>query len=94
MWRNTPLKKYYNSGKVLTMSDSSGFIYDKEGIDKEKPAHIMELKNVKRARIHKYVDKYPHAEFHKGKTPWEFLVMLPCLVLRKMNYMKRMQSNC
>ena len=67
-------------GKVLTMSDSSGFIYDKEGIDKEKLAHIMELKNVKRARIHEYLDKYPHAEFHKGKTPWGIPcdVALPC----------------
>ena len=67
-------------GKILTMSDSSGFIYDKEGIDKEKLAHIMELKNEKRARIHEYLDKYPHAEFHKGKTPWEIPceVALPC----------------
>lgn len=67
-------------GKVLTMSDSSGFIYDKDGIDAEKLAYIMELKNVKRARIHKYLDKYPHAEFHKGKTPWGIPcdVALPC----------------
>ena len=67
-------------GKVLTMSDSSGFIYDKEGIDKEKLSHIMELKNEKRARIHEYLDKYPHAEFNKGKTPWGIPceVALPC----------------
>ena len=67
-------------GKILTMSDSSGFIYDKEGIDKEKLAHVMELKNEKRARIHEYLDKYPHAEFHKGKTPWRIPceVALPC----------------
>ena len=67
-------------GKVLTMSDSSGFIYDKEGIDKEKLDYIMELKNVKRERIHKYLDKYPQAEFHKGKTPWGIPcdVALPC----------------
>ncbi|MGB0366909.1 MAG: NADP-specific glutamate dehydrogenase [Flavobacteriaceae bacterium] len=67
-------------GKVLTMSDSSGFIYDKDGIDTEKLAYIMELKNVKRARIHKYLDKYPYAEFHKGKTPWGIPcdVALPC----------------
>lgn len=67
-------------GKVLTMSDSSGFIYDKEGIDKEKLAHIMELKNVKRERINKYLDKYPNAKFHKGKTPWGIPceVALPC----------------
>lgn len=67
-------------GKILTMSDSSGFIYDKEGIDTEKLAYIMELKNVKRERIHQYLDKYPHAEFHKGKTPWGIPcdVALPC----------------
>ena len=67
-------------GKVLTMSDSSGFIYDKDGIDAEKLAYIMELKNVKRERIHKYLDQYPHAEFHKGKTPWGIPcdVALPC----------------
>ena len=67
-------------GKILTMSDSSGFIYDKEGIDKEKLAHIMELKNVKRERINKYLDKYPNAKFHKGKTPWGIPceVALPC----------------
>lgn len=67
-------------GKVLTLSDSSGFIYDKEGIDTEKLAHIMELKNVKRERIHKYLDKYPTAEFHQGKTPWNIPcdVALPC----------------
>ena len=58
-------------GKVLTLSDSSGFIYDKDGIDAEKLAYVMDLKNVKRDRIHKYLGKYPSAEFHKGKTPWE-----------------------
>ena len=57
-------------GKVLTLSDSSGFIYDKDGIDAKKLAYVMDLKNVKRDRIHKYLEKYPSAEFHKGKTPW------------------------
>jgi len=56
--------------KVLTMSDSSGFIYDKEGIDKEKLAFIMDLKNNKRERIHKYLEKYPDAEYFEGKKPW------------------------
>lgn len=56
-------------GKVITMSDSSGFIYDKDGIDKEKLAFIMDLKNEKRGRISEYAQKYK-AEFHKGKTPW------------------------
>src|SRR5690606_9710350 len=45
--------------KVLTLSDSGGYILDNEGIDVEKLAYIMELKNVKRARISEYVDKYP-----------------------------------
>ena len=67
-------------GTVLTLSDSSGFIYDKEGIDAEKLAYIMELKNVKRERIHKYVEQYPTAEFHQGQTPWGVVcdVALPC----------------
>ncbi|MGB2171180.1 MAG: NADP-specific glutamate dehydrogenase [Flavobacteriaceae bacterium] len=67
-------------GNVLTLSDSSGFIYDKDGIDAEKLAHVMELKNVKRERIHTFLDKYPSAEFHKGKTPWGVAcdVALPC----------------
>lgn len=67
-------------GKVLTLSDSSGFIFDKDGIDAEKLNFIMELKNVQRGRIHSYLERYPSAEFHKGKTPWEIAcdVALPC----------------
>ena len=79
-------------GKVLTMSDSSGFIYDKEGIDKEKLAYIMELKNVKRALSINMLINILTQSFTK-ENPGNSL-MLPCLVLRKMNYMKRMQSNC
>ncbi len=48
-------------GKVVTLSDSSGYIYDEEGIDREKLAFVMELKNVKRGRIKEYVEKYPNA---------------------------------
>ncbi|WP_340077074.1 NADP-specific glutamate dehydrogenase [Leptobacterium sp. I13] len=67
-------------GKVVTLSDSGGYIYDKEGIDEEKLAFIMSLKNEKRGRISEYTDKYPLATFHKGKTPWEVAcdVALPC----------------
>lgn len=66
-------------GKVITLSDSSGTIYDPEGINKEKLAYVMELKNVVRGRISDYAKKYD-AEFHEGKRPW-FLkcdVALPC----------------
>ncbi|MBT8295581.1 MAG: NADP-specific glutamate dehydrogenase [Gramella sp.] len=66
--------------KVVTMSDSGGFIYDKDGIDEEKLQFIMELKNVKRGRISEYVDQYTSAEYHEGKTPWAIKcdVALPC----------------
>jgi len=66
--------------KVLTMSDSSGYIYDSEGIDDEKLKHIMNLKNVQRMRISEYCIKYPNSEFVKGKTPWATKcdIALPC----------------
>jgi glutamate dehydrogenase/leucine dehydrogenase len=55
--------------KVVTCSDSNGFIYDPKGIDKEKLAYIMWLKNVKRGRISEYAEKFG-AEYHEGKRPW------------------------
>lgn len=66
--------------KVVTMSDSSGFIYDKEGIDQEKLDHIMEIKNVRRGRIKEYLDTYDSAEYHEGKNPWDIKcdIALPC----------------
>ncbi len=57
-------------GKVLTMSDSNGYIYDADGIDREKLDYIMELKNVFRGRIREYVDKYPNAKYVEGAKPW------------------------
>ncbi|MEP3837248.1 MAG: NADP-specific glutamate dehydrogenase [Algibacter sp.] len=67
-------------GKVLTLSDSSGYVFDKDGIDAEKLAFIMELKNVKRGRISEYLESYPDAKFVEGKTPWgeKCDVALPC----------------
>ncbi len=67
-------------GKVLTLSDSGGHIFDKDGIDKEKLAFVMELKNVKRGRIKEYADKYPGAQYFPGKSPWSIpcQVALPC----------------
>ena len=66
--------------KVVTMSDSSGYIYDEDGIDEDKLAFIMDLKNVKRGRIHEYCDKYSNAKYHDGKTPWDVKcdIALPC----------------
>ena len=56
-------------GKVLTLSDSGGYIYDKDGIDAEKLAWVMELKNVKRGRISEYAEKF-NVEYFEGETPW------------------------
>ena len=74
-------------GKVLTLSDSGGYIHDKEGIDTEKLAFVMDLKNNKRGRISEYVQKYPNASYHAGKTPWEVAchVALPCATQNELN---------
>ena len=62
------------------MSDSSGYIYDAAGIDADKLAFIMELKNVKRGRIDQYLEKYPTAKFYKEETPWTIKcdIAMPC----------------
>ena len=74
-------------GKVVTLSDSSGFIYDKDGITEEKLAFVMDLKNNKRGRISEYVAQYPTAEFHEGATPWivPCEVALPCATQNELN---------
>jgi glutamate dehydrogenase (NADP+) len=80
-------KTLHLGGKVLTLSDSSGYIYDQEGINKERLAYVMELKNVKRGRIAEYVKKYPKAKFVEGKTPWEIAcdIALPCATQNELN---------
>ena len=67
-------------GKVLTMSDSGGFVHDPDGIDEEKLAWIMELKNTRRGRISEYVKKFKSARYHAGKRPWSVKcdIALPC----------------
>jgi glutamate dehydrogenase (NADP+) len=74
-------------GKVVTMSDSSGYIYDADGITAEKLAHVMYIKNDKRGRIGEYVEKYPNAKFVEGKRPWEVKcdVALPCATQNELN---------
>ena len=74
-------------GKVLTMSDSSGYIYDSSGISEEKLKFIMYLKNIQRGRISEYVKKYPKAVFKKGKTPWTVPcdMALPCATQNELN---------
>lgn len=66
--------------KVVTLSDSDGFIYDADGIDAEKLSYVMEIKNVKRARISEYVKKYSKATYTAGERPWSVKVdcAFPC----------------
>ncbi len=73
--------------KVVTASDSSGYIYDADGIDAEKLAYIMEIKNVNYGRISDYVAKYPNAKFIAGKRPWEVKgdIALPCATQNELN---------
>lgn len=66
--------------KVVTLSDSGGYIYDSEGIDAKKLKFVMDLKNVKRGRIKEYVKKYKKAKYYEGKKPWTTKcdIALPC----------------
>jgi glutamate dehydrogenase (NADP+) len=67
-------------GKVLTLSDSGGFIHDPDGITQEKINWVKEHKTHRRGRIEEYVEAFPNATFHAGKTPWGVPcdVALPC----------------
>lgn len=58
----------------VSFSDSNGTIYDPDGIDEEKLAHVMHIKNVRRGRIRDYLDKFPKAEFYEDGNPWS----IPC----------------
>lgn len=73
--------------KVLTLSDSGGYIYDEAGIDSEKLAFVMDLKNNRRGRISEYVDQYPSAKFVKGDRPWSVKcdIALPCATQNELN---------
>src|SRR6201990_861070 len=67
-------------GKVLTLSDSEGFIHDPDGIDQEKIDWVKAHKTRRRGRISEYADEFKNASFHEGKTPWGVAcdVALPC----------------
>jgi glutamate dehydrogenase (NADP+) len=73
-------------GKVVTLSDSNGYIYDKDGITPEKLAWVMELKNIKRGRIKEYADKFK-CEYHEGTGIWNVPVdvALPCATQNELN---------
>ena len=73
--------------KVLTLSDSDGYIYDPDGIDRAKLDYVMELKNVERGRIKEYVEEYPNAVYHAGERPWgeKADIALPCATQNEIN---------
>ncbi|PLX24120.1 MAG: NADP-specific glutamate dehydrogenase [Ignavibacteria bacterium] len=67
-------------GKVVTLSDSAGYIVDMDGIDKAKWEYVMDLKNNRRGRIKEYAEQYPNAEYYEGTGVWKVpcQVALPC----------------
>ncbi|MGJ8759021.1 MAG: NADP-specific glutamate dehydrogenase [Polaribacter sp.] len=73
--------------KVLTLSDSGGYIYDEDGIDANKLNHVMYIKNEKRGRISEYLEEYPKAKYFKGERPWSVKcdIALPCATQNELN---------
>ncbi len=74
-------------GKVLTMSDSGGFIHDPDGIDQEKIDWIKKLKNERRGRISEYADEFSGASYHEDERPWnvECDLAMPCATQNELN---------
>ncbi|MGB1312140.1 NADP-specific glutamate dehydrogenase [Bizionia paragorgiae] len=74
-------------GKVVAMSDSSGYIYDKDGIDTEKLKVIMTIKNENRGRIQDYLNTYKQAEYFSGERPWAVPcdIAIPCATQNELN---------
>ena len=66
--------------KVVTLSDSNGYIYDPDGLDEEKWQYVMTLKNMLRGRIREYAVKYPTATYYEGQKPWGVKcdIAMPC----------------
>jgi glutamate dehydrogenase (NADP+) len=80
-------KTYQYGGKVTTMSDSSGFVHDPDGIDLEKLAFIMELKNERYGRISEYAENFPGVKYYEGQKPWGVKcdIAMPCATQNEIN---------
>lgn len=80
-------KAIHLGAKVVTVSDSSGYIYRSEGFHSEHLDAIMDIKNVKRVRISEMADRYKDVEFHEGKKPWGVKcdIALPCATQNELN---------
>ncbi|MEP6931507.1 MAG: NADP-specific glutamate dehydrogenase [Flavobacterium sp.] len=74
-------------GKIVTISGPDGYIYDEEGISGDKIEHMVEMRATGDNRAERYIDKYPNAVFHKGKSPWEVKVdiAIPCATQNELN---------
>lgn len=73
--------------KVVTLSDSDGFIYDPDGFDEEKVNYVKYLKNALRGRIREYAEKYPSAKYFPGERPWSIPcdIAMPCATQNELN---------
>lgn len=73
--------------KVVTFSDSDGYVYDAEGMTEEKIDYVLWLKNVKRGRIKEYAEKYPNAVYYPGEKPWGVKcdIAMPCATQNEIN---------
>ena len=73
--------------KVVTLSDSDGFVYDPDGLDEEKMEYVFHLKNVVRGRIKEYAVKYPNAQYFPGEKPWGIKcdIAMPCATQNELN---------
>jgi glutamate dehydrogenase (NADP+) len=73
--------------KVVTLSDSNGFVYDPDGLTEEKLNYVFKLKNVIRGRIKEYVKEYPNAQYFEGKRPWSIKcdIAMPCATQNELN---------
>lgn len=73
--------------KVLTLSDSNGFIYDPEGFTEEKLNYVFQLKNIRRGRIKEYVNQYPQAQYFPDERPWNIPcdIAMPCATQNEIN---------
>ena len=80
-------KVLHLGGKVLTVSDSSGYVYSPDGFNSEHLAFLKELKNIRRGRVKEIADKYDSFKFLEGKRPWEIKadVALPCATQNELN---------
>jgi glutamate dehydrogenase (NADP+) len=73
-------KLVHLGARVLTLSDSDGFVHDPDGVDEDKLAWVKAHKASRRGRLSAYVEQYPHATFHAGRSPWDVPAQLamPC----------------